>query len=127
MPAEIDIGDLAAAGQYPGGAFEIERDAERARESVRGAERQYAEHRIAIGEIIDDRTDRPVAAADNDQLVPLRDRALHDLRQADRIAHRIGGLDVQPLAGQEPLGVGVQVAPAARAGVDDQRRAGARC
>ena len=106
--AEIDIGDLAAAGQYLGGAGEIERDAERARKTVRGAERQYAEHRVAVREIIDDRADRPVAAADNDQLVALRDRALHDFRQADRIAHRIGGLDVQPVAGQEPLGVGVE-------------------
>ena len=102
-------------------SIEVEWNAERPREAVRGTERQQAEHRIAAEKMIDGLGQRPVAATHD-----------HHRRAIDCSAHLAGhrcgivdrsGVDQVDAGGRQLLARRVERLRAASAsGVDDQDR-----
>ena len=72
-PTDIDI-DHFPRDDHVDGRFEIDRDAQGARETVCRAERQDAEHHGPVDELAQRHAQRPVTAADEDQPMPVGDR-----------------------------------------------------
>ena len=117
--AEIDAA-APAGGDRPDRAFEIERDAERSGEAVRGAERQQREDAVAVDQLVDRAGERAVAAADDHHRRAVAHRRLDGGDQLLRIAHRMRGDQADARAAQQRNGAAEQLSSRPRTGVDDE-------
>ena len=119
-PEKVKWQTRLVEGKFPDRAFDIERNAERAGETVRGPEWQQGKDNILAHHMIDRGRDGAVAAADDHHRHP-RDHRLADLvGQMGRILDRLPDHELDPRRAQQPTGIAKGGLALARLGVDDQ-------
>jgi hypothetical protein len=117
--AEVDPAALPR-GDRRDGAVEVERDAERPGEAVRGAEREQSEHAVVLHHLVDRVGKRSVASADDHHRSSASNRLLDGGHQQARVAQGVRAGQHDARRGELVDGLAEQRLTLAGMGVDDE-------